>query len=301
MRDLIHSHIAWAASLSAATAGPRRQAGWSNAAVVLVAAGMMIAVPPQSSRAMEDLGPYQVIVDRHPFGVETVPVVVSNAAPTAASLAESYLHTLKLTGVAQGMSGGLFAGFVDPKGNKSYFLQEGDSQDDIEVVKVSLDKEAALLRKNPEEVWLYMNAADAAAAASNAMAAAAAAAPKPVPSFASRLTRPTRTAAAARGSIMTREQYEKFRRTVPPPVPPRYALQGNTNIPQLQGEELQKYLQEYNMDLIRAGGERGPALPIPLTPEQDAQLVKEGVLPPQDAPPDQGAAPQPVPQPAPEE
>jgi hypothetical protein len=34
------------------------------------------------------------------------------------------------------------------------------------------------------------------------------------------------------------------------------------------------------MELIRAGGDLGPALPIPLTPEQDDQLVREGALPP---------------------
>ena len=35
------------------------------------------------------------------------------------------------------------------------------------------------------------------------------------------------------------------------------------------------------MEVIRQGL---PPLPIPLTPEQDSQLVKEGVLPPQPAP-----------------
>ena len=48
----------------------------------------------------------------------------------------------------------------------------------------------------------------------------------------------------------------------------------------LTGESLQKHLQEYQMELIRTGQ---PPLPIALTPEMDAQLVKEGVLPPQTA------------------
>ncbi len=42
-------------------------------------------------------------------------------------------------------------------------------------------------------------------------------------------------------------------------------------------EQLKKYLQEYQMDLIRKGN---APLPMPLTPEMDAQLVEEGVLPP---------------------
>ena len=57
-----------------------------------------------------------------------------------------------------------------------------------------------------------------------------------------------------------------------PPPPPKYS-----------GEELQGHLQKYNMELIRAaarGETNTPPLPIPLTPEQDAQLVREGILPP---------------------
>jgi hypothetical protein len=48
-------------------------------------------------------------------------------------------------------------------------------------------------------------------------------------------------------------------------------------IPDLHGQVLEKHLQEYNMQAIREGA---PPLPIPLTPEQDAQLVEEGILPP---------------------
>jgi hypothetical protein len=41
-----------------------------------------------------------------------------------------------------------------------------------------------------------------------------------------------------------------------------------------------KKLREYNLELIKAKGAKGPPLPIQLTPEEDDQLVKEGVLPP---------------------
>jgi hypothetical protein len=47
--------------------------------------------------------------------------------------------------------------------------------------------------------------------------------------------------------------------------------------PLLEGSEMERQLQEYQMQAIREG--RAP-LPIPLTPEIDAQLVNEGVLPP---------------------
>ncbi|MEI6150367.1 MAG: hypothetical protein WCS01_14805 [bacterium] len=47
-------------------------------------------------------------------------------------------------------------------------------------------------------------------------------------------------------------------------------------------QPLEKRLQEYQKDLIRAGGMKGPPLPIPLTPESDAELVRGGFLPPQE-------------------
>jgi hypothetical protein len=48
----------------------------------------------------------------------------------------------------------------------------------------------------------------------------------------------------------------------------------------LSPEELEKQLKEYQMKVIREGL---PPLPIPLTKEMDDQLVKEGVLPPQES------------------
>ena len=42
------------------------------------------------------------------------------------------------------------------------------------------------------------------------------------------------------------------------------------------GEELEKHLQDYQMEVIRQGL---PPLPVQLTPDRDAQLVSEGFLP----------------------
>ena len=46
------------------------------------------------------------------------------------------------------------------------------------------------------------------------------------------------------------------------------------------GAELEKHLQEYQMEVIRGGSL--PPLPVQLSPENDAKLVAEGVLPPVD-------------------
>jgi hypothetical protein len=58
---------------------------------------------------------------------------------------------------------------------------------------------------------------------------------------------------------------EERRRAKPPPKP-KYT-----------GEELEKHLQDYQMDVIRQGL---PPLPVPLTEAMDNALVEEGVLPP---------------------
>ena len=50
----------------------------------------------------------------------------------------------------------------------------------------------------------------------------------------------------------------------------------------IRQEEPVSRLRAYQMDLIRASGAKGPPLPIPVSPEIDAQHVKEGVLPASD-------------------
>jgi hypothetical protein len=68
---------------------------------------------------------------------------------------------------------------------------------------------------------------------------------------------------------------------------PRSQLTGPDESPSLQirrfssQEELQAHLMEQQMDAIRTGK---PPLPLPLTPEMDAQLVREGILPPREQP-----------------
>ncbi|OGV65209.1 MAG: hypothetical protein A2498_12445 [Lentisphaerae bacterium RIFOXYC12_FULL_60_16] len=52
--------------------------------------------------------------------------------------------------------------------------------------------------------------------------------------------------------------------------------------PTIIPEELKKQLESYQLELIRAGGAKGPPLPLPmpLTQEMDDRLVEEGVLAP---------------------
>jgi hypothetical protein len=49
----------------------------------------------------------------------------------------------------------------------------------------------------------------------------------------------------------------------------------------LTGKALENHLREYQLNLIRKGD--APLLPVPVTPKMEKQLIKEGVLAPQDA------------------
>jgi hypothetical protein len=64
----------------------------------------------------------------------------------------------------------------------------------------------------------------------------------------------------------TREEIEEMR---------RQAIERKKPI--LSGKEYDDHIRQYNLEQIRKGG---IPLPIALTPEEDAQLVQEGVLPP---------------------
>ena len=78
--------------------------------------------------------------------------------------------------------------------------------------------------------------------------------------------------------------------SAPPPVAPQAdpsapdknvrVVDHTKGVPKLSAADLQQKLQDYQMELIRSGGQLGPPLPMELTPAMDAQLVNEGVLPP---------------------
>jgi hypothetical protein len=59
----------------------------------------------------------------------------------------------------------------------------------------------------------------------------------------------------------------------------RRELEAAEKAREITKEEVDRRMREYNLNLIRQGIK--PPKPIVLTPEEDAQLVKEGVLQPQ--------------------
>ena len=195
---------------------------------------------------------YEVILSRMPFGAEPA-LLPGGAAGQPVPPEESFAKNLKMCAVTRNfINGKPQVGLVDAASKKNYFLAVGEEQDGILVVEADYEGERARLRKGAEDVWIQMSDAKTMVTIAQAPPTGARGAAW-VPGGA-------RSSPNARRGVVVRES--------------------KIEAPLLTGEALTKHLESYQMDLIRAGGEKGPPLPMELTPAMDAQLVKEGVLPP---------------------
>lgn len=207
---------------------------------------------PVAGMAMmtNDFGRYQVILDRAPFGVVQEPPTASNTVP-GPDQGPSFVKDWHLVGVTE--SGGeLQAALVNIQNNNCYLLLTGDVVEEVTVLAIDFERESVQLQKGTEKQWLGME--DLTMGGTN---------PGGITSVGSAdgaTSNPDRAAMSRRAS--RRRETSRHR---------------EVEQPTLTGAELEKHLQDYQMDLIRKGE---PPLPIPLTKEMDSQLVKEGVLPP---------------------
>lgn len=187
---------------------------------------------------------YQIILDRQPFGQEPIEPDTSQVVPVA----QSFARNLRLSMLFEGPDGSMRAGIVDNSSNKSYILSVGESKDGIELVEADLHSAEAMLRKGNEVVLFKLEAG----------------AKEPI-SRTEQASRQSSYAERRRALLQRIEERRTEQQSQPPPEPA------------LTGEALRKHLEQVQMDAIRQGL---PPLPMPLTPEMDAQLVAEGVLPP---------------------
>jgi hypothetical protein len=231
--------------------------------VVLIGLGV-------SMNAMaRDFSRYASILDRRPFAAvsgakENVPAVVTVEAPPA------FVKNLRMCAITESPAG-LQVGFVNIKSKppQPYYLYIGESEDGIELVDADYVKEGVLLRKGTEQFWLYMR--DGVPAVASA----------PVASPVARTTRRSRRKSPAGvvrsagtkspGGTVAGSSYADRRRKRLEEMRERAAAARERS-----DLTVEQRLQEYQMNLIRKGM---TPLPIPLTPEMDAQLVTEGVLP----------------------
>jgi hypothetical protein len=254
-----------------------------------------------SSLAATSFDPYGIILDRKPFGEESV-VAEPSLPPVPPE--KSVVNQIRMSAVVRDVAGVLRVGLVDLKSNRNYMLGIGDSMDGIEVIAADYTKERARLRRGPEDYWVSMFGGSNRfeRIVETVPAPTAVAAPSPTnqkPSYAKR--RQQREEARLRAELerMRLQEVEKAASTLDTPREPvagviragakRGSERGletalstafsSTNRLDLSEEEIAQMLQEYQKELLRSGQ---PPLPIPLTPETDRQLVEEGILPPQE-------------------
>ena len=219
-------------------------------AIVALAVAALGEETAQPEAAADGFERYRVILDRAPFGAAPPPGSLASNVITEEAV--TFAKSLRLCTIIQKETG-IRIGFVDTGSNRSYLMGVGDPpEDEIEVIEASWEKEEAILKKGSVMALLKLKSGEAKALPAGGVAALA-------------------NAVQAPGAPPSRPYMERRQQrtvSVPPPMP----------APQLSGTELQKHLQDYQMEVIRQGL---PPLPMQLSREQDDQLVREGVLPPQ--------------------
>ena len=184
---------------------------------------------------------YRVILDRKPFGAPP-PV---QAAPTP--MKESFAAQLRLCKLIS-VGDTVLAGFEEKKTKKQFELFVDEVTDDgVKLVAADVEAESAYLEKGSESYELRLSGEVEGI---------------------SRVEIRSRMSSRTSKREMRRRIIQREKKEPEPPEPPMY-----------EGEELKQHLREYNLELIRARGALGPPLPIELTPEEDAILQQEGVLP----------------------
>lgn len=186
---------------------------------------------------------YQLILDKQPFGQDP-----PEADIVQVPASQSFARNLRLSMLFEGPDGTTRAGIVDNASKKSYILRVGEPQDGLEMVEADINTAEAMLKKGNEVALFKLESGSG----------------EPI-SRSEQSSRQSSYAERRRALLQKIEERRKQADQKPPE-------------PQLTGEALKKHLEEVQMDAIRNGL---PPLPMQLTPEMDAQLVAEGVLPPQ--------------------
>ncbi|MBN1676808.1 MAG: hypothetical protein JXR37_37540 [Kiritimatiellae bacterium] len=203
--------------------------------------------------AAQDAGRYQIILARKPFGAPLAAPEEPQKKPEDSWAKDLRLHSFYNIG------DGWRAGIMDKQNNLDYDVGVGEElANGIRLVSVDYPNKKVILQQGPEQCALEQSEESGqfkmlTAADRRRQGAASEDGIKP----------------SRRKLLEKRVMFEKSR-LYPELKEPLFK----------QGPELENHLQNYNAELIRAGGELGPPLPIPLSPELDAQLVREGHLPP---------------------
>ncbi|MGA0368379.1 MAG: hypothetical protein ACO3N7_02905 [Kiritimatiellia bacterium] len=218
--------------------------------------GLLGALVGSSAAGAPDLGRYQIILDKQLLGAEkSAPPPVNNVPPVQAP--PSWSRDYRMTMITQD-GDQVRVGLQNLRDQSAVLLIEGENDyPDFQLVSADFQQGTAMIRYRGVESRFTIEAGPAAVPSVQK---------SPVPARSVRNNRPQLT----------------FPRAVQPgtlqPVPQELSGESTPRVRQFRNrEELEAHLQQQQMDAIRTGK---PPLPIPLTPQMDDQLVREGVLPP---------------------
>jgi hypothetical protein len=134
-------------------------AAWRPALVFVIGAGLYVwaGLPVQATtKDAPGFDRYQVILDRKPFG-EVVELAAASSAPTgAAALVSAIAQKMRVTAIVE-EAGVTSVGIVNTENKKSYFLSQGEKEDDIEFVRAEGSGKQVLLRIQGVETSLTLD------------------------------------------------------------------------------------------------------------------------------------------------
>ncbi|MBM4148606.1 MAG: hypothetical protein FJ224_06140 [Lentisphaerae bacterium] len=232
-----------------------------------VTAAVCLAGRNACGAVADAFAPYQVILDKQIFGEPPAPEAVVSPEVKADP---GFARDLRLCALTYTEEAGIRAGVIDIKTHRNYYLSIGGEEEGVRLVDADFDEESVLVEKNGLQRRLYLDGREATAVGGVPSGIPGLVMPVRVsPSVLANLPNTTPTMAA--GSYAERLMKRRIER--------QRQAESAAASPGLSGEQLEKHLQQYQMDVLRKGL---PPLPIPLTQEMDDQLVSEGVLPPAD-------------------
>ncbi len=204
-----------------------------------------------------DLGPYQLILDKQLLGVEKATPTEPVRAPVVAA-SPSWSRDYRMTMITQDEEK-LRVGLQSLKDQSSILLIEGEKpfpDDSFQLVSGDYMQGTAVIRYQGSESRFHIESGPSAQSAAPEVS-------------------------SGRGGRGGSTRTGSTRSYQPRPMRPSAPVATPTPKPQVRKfntrEELQTHLQNQQVDAIRTGK---PPLPIPLTPENDAKLVNEGLLDP---------------------
>ncbi|MBA4388591.1 MAG: hypothetical protein C0404_11455 [Verrucomicrobia bacterium] len=248
--------------------------------MVLSLPNSLLASPKSAPASFRDFSRYQIIIDKEVFGKPISKTEErSESHPKPMDDRENFFKGIRLVfmnkvnGVVSHVS---FVNVADK--NRIYYMKVGETEDGITLVSADYVAEEVVLRKGELECVVTMRGEMLSAGTT-------------APGAAIRPDLPFSAAGATPPHPATiRISYRDWRRQAQAAADERLRKQAEAQAEahaRISPEEQERLLQDYQKKLIKARGEDGPPLPVPLTEETDNELVAGGFLPPRqpDQPP----------------